>query len=255
MNAISRAESVKHLLGQLPQYRDAGFGDPIAEVGKLAPGRYRADKCNAEYLFCEFSFLIVTGGKTYNCSEFHFNFTKRHLTAKAHVWNFDLYFSYDFSCIDRGTCRNRMTGKIDQYGKEEGQLHYKKMAEASSPPATWNPSELPALYRHEFSILTMLFDASPELIVSEYSLTVLMDGKAYNSMRFNYNPSTRQVKARAHIWDFDFILAKDFKTIERGTYEDYSTGKILHYGDKIGQLPYTRVESDEGTYSTATYCV
>ena len=192
---------------------------------KLVPGLFRSKQDNSEYLISEFSFVVLRGGKQYSCFEFSFHERTRHMTAKAHVWEFDLIFTENFDSIESGIFCNMSTQQTQTYGVDNDQLQYHRVGEFGGEDKKQDIE--PALYHSHDDHIAFVF--------STYSFVVLMDGKVYNSTSFHYDASTRHVVATAHIWEFNFQFSHDFCFVESGQYTD-NRGLIWQFGIKKGQL-------------------
>jgi len=59
---------------------------------------------SALYRFTETSFSMVRGGKIHTATRFEYDRDTRHLRCRAYMWDFDLIFSPDMSCIESGQC-------------------------------------------------------------------------------------------------------------------------------------------------------
>lgn len=61
----------------------------------------------AQYLFTKTSFSIVSGGTKYEGTNFRYDERLRRLRCTAHIWEYDIVFSPDMSCIETGVCVQR----------------------------------------------------------------------------------------------------------------------------------------------------
>jgi hypothetical protein len=201
---------------------------------KLLPGMYRSKNDNADYLISEFSFVVIRGGKTYDSLEFKYNRVSRHIIARAHIWAFDIYFSENFETIERGSYRNMITLQTYTYGRGPKEILFFRTVEDErySDPLKMAAAE-PALYH--------MNDDHAAFIFSEFSFVALMDGRVYNAIHFNYDAETRHLRAKTHIWKFDFVFSSDYSYIESGTYTSAVTGDVWNLGTTFGHRLFQRV--------------
>lgn len=218
--------------------RNFEFPSPMLEMAvkeltpTVKPGLYHCVNHGCEYLFSEYSLVIMFAGKSYSATEFRYFPENRHVVAVAHTWSLDFYFSQDFCTIARGSAFNRKNATAFTFGDGPQDLLFKRREERQFQYCDSSPGGDPALYR--------LNDDHVALIVCEYTFVVLMMGDMHNSTSFAYNPKTRHVKARAHIWNFDFHFSKDFSYIEHGSYRTVTSSEVWEFGTAAGQLLFQR---------------
>lgn len=179
--------------------------------------------------------MVVKGGESFPSTDFRFDQRTRHLVACALNWVFDFYFSADFEFIESGTCRHLTTFVTRTYGTGPNQILYKRVHDAQLQRLGNGALTEPALYSVHGDQIAFIF--------SEYTFVVLMEGKEYVSSEYSFDQKTRNVRAKAHLWRFDFYFSRDYSYVEKGSYYNVHNGETLHFGTGLGQLFF---EKDTG---------
>lgn len=91
------------------------------------PAMYRLNDDHIAFVFCEYSFVVLMGGKLHYSSSFSYHKPTRRVIAEAHRWVFDFTFSKDFSYVERGTYFSLTSSESHLFGTASGQLLFQRM--------------------------------------------------------------------------------------------------------------------------------
>jgi len=98
-----------------------------AKKADQEPAMYHLNDDHVAFVFCEYSFVVLMNGKLHYSTSFVYHKPTRRVTAQAHIWIFDFFFSKDFSFVERGVYHSITSTESFVFGTAAGQLLFQKM--------------------------------------------------------------------------------------------------------------------------------